>query len=90
MAGTVRDDIAECASAAYQTLSVAAACKMLMLPGPATRASVEAYVADRGLPWAVEGETIRMRAAEKQKPEVDALVLMRNTMAYATELERIV
>ncbi len=87
LAGTVRDDIAQCAAAAYKDLTVPAACKLLLLPTPAALA---AYIVEKGLPWVVAADKVRFSAADKPRAEVDAVTLMRNTLAYATELERIV
>jgi hypothetical protein len=94
----VRDDIAECAAAAYKGLPVAAAQKMMMLESPAALA---AYVRDKGLPWVVDGTGTGAAVVFGEGGEgggraggagasVDALTLMRNSLAYATDLERIV
>jgi 26S proteasome regulatory subunit N12 len=88
LAGTVRDDIAECAAVAYKSLPLQAAVKMMKLAGPP---ALSAYIADKGLSWVVEGEVVRFEGGEGgKKPEVDALTLVHNTVTYATELERIV
>ena len=86
---TVRDDIADCAAASYRSLSVPAAARMLRLEGGA--AALEAYSAQRGRGWVVEGgATLRFAPAEKAKPALDAAALMANVLGYAAEVERIV
>jgi hypothetical protein len=83
---TVRDDIADCAAAAYPSLPVPAALKMLKLAGGAP--ALEAYSQARG--WAVQGGTLHFAPAEKVKPVIDAAALMKHVLGYAGEVEKIV
>jgi len=88
LTNTIRDDIAECASSAYNTLTVPAALKMMMFDNITT---LNKYIMEKNLPWIIENNTtIRLKTVEKSKPEIDALQLMKNTTSYASELEKIV
>jgi len=80
---TVRDDVADCAAAAYPSLAVPAALKMLKLAGGAP--ALEAYSQQQGRGWVVEGGTLRFAPAEKAKPVIDAAALMKNVLGYAGE-----
>lgn len=87
LAHTVREDIADCAAASYATLSVAAAQRMLMLPSAdATRDFLRSSRPD----WRVDGATITLKSGDKPRPRVDAHELILQSLAYATEMERIV
>lgn len=88
LTSTIRDDIAECASSAYTTLSVPAAIKMMMFDNVTV---LNNYITEKNLPWIIDNNTtIRLKTIEKTKPEIDALQLMKNTTQYASELEKIV
>jgi hypothetical protein len=84
----VRDDIADCSSAAYATLPVPAALAMLKLEGGAP--ALLSYAAARGLAWRVERDTLVFAPADKARAAIDAPALMANVLDYANELERIV
>jgi hypothetical protein len=86
--GTVRDDIADCAAAAYKSLPVGAACKMLRLEGGAS--ALSAYAEGRGLEWVVEGDTLRFAPPESTERRLNAATIMANALGYAAELERVV
>ena len=87
LAGTVRDDIADCA-AAYTSLSVAEAAGMLRLEGG--EGALSAYVASRGLPWVIAAGRVTFAPLEKARPLMEASALLVNTLGYAAELEKIV
>lgn len=88
LAGTVRDDIADCAAAAYPSLSLAEAQRMLALASPA---DVAAYASGRGLNWSVTPAGVHFVPVERKGTEpLDALAVMKNALAYATDIERIV
>lgn len=85
---TVRDEIAECSSAAYKTLSIDAACKMLMF---SSRAELEDYVRARAdESWSIRDDTVVFAGHEEAKAEIQSTELIENTLRYASELERIV
>ena len=85
---TVRGSITECAQAAYSSLSLDSAQEMLMLD---TRAELKDFITHQG--WVASGETISFHAQEDTMVK-SALVpserLLSESLAYATELERIV
>lgn len=86
---TVRDDIADCAAAAYSSLSVPAALRMLKLSGGAP--ALVAFSEQQGRGWAVEGgHTLHFAPAEKEKAVIDAAALLKNVLGYAGEVEKIV
>jgi len=87
LAGTVRDDIADCA-AAYGSLSVGEAAGMLRLAGG--EGELAAYVASRGLPWTIAAGRVSFVAQDKARPLMEASALLANTLGYAAELEKIV
>jgi 26S proteasome regulatory subunit N12 len=83
---TVRDSIAECAQAAYASLSLDAAQKMLMLD---SRDELFDFVASQA--WTVEGQTIIFQLNDiARSTDVPSMRLLSESLAYATELERIV
>ena len=83
---TVRDSVAECAQAAYNCLSLAAAQNMLMIE---SRAELMEFIAQKE--WIVEGDTIAFQpASSARSAEVPSMRLLSESLAYATELERIV
>lgn len=85
---TVRGSIAECAQAAYSSLTLGSAQEMLMLD---TRAELTEFISHQG--WAVNGDTICFQAQEDamvKSAEVPSVRLLSESLAYATELERIV
>lgn len=93
LAHTVRDDVADCAQAAYARLAVSEAARMLKLdvpPGGSPGDAVARYAAGRGLDWVLEGGDVRFAAPEKPRPSVDASALMEHALQYANDLERIV
>lgn len=94
---TARDDIADCAEAAYPSLTLAAAQKLMMFDTPAQAA---AHIAEHRPTWTVSATgTITFAAAGAAAPSgkataggagVDAMSLMASTLGYASELEKIV
>lgn len=85
---TVRDDIADCAAAAYDSLSVADALTMLRLAGG--EGALGAYVQQRDLPWAIAAGRVTFAPHQKTRPLMEASALLKNTLGYAAELEKIV
>ena len=85
---TVRGTIAECAEAAYDSLSMAAARDMLMLDSDA---DLRAFITRVHPDWSVEGERIVFDSTNEPKSEkIPSLRLISESLTYATELERIV
>ncbi len=80
--------MADCAAAAYASLSLEGALKMLKLEGGAP--ALQAYISKRALPWELAGSRLHFSPQTKPKAAVDAGALITNTLHYATELERIV
>jgi 26S proteasome regulatory subunit N12 len=104
LASTVRDEVASCSEAAYDSLPAADAAAMLRLSGEAELAS---YAAGRG--WKVEAGRVVFPAKDAVGAEVDGMAVegengapvipaavpsavdvIEHCMAYALQLERIV
>ena len=84
---TVRDEIADCSASSYDTLSLDAAQRMMVF---GSRDELLAYVQEKQPAWHVEAGVIHFNAAQAARLEVPAMTLIANSLAYATELERIV
>ncbi|RHY27232.1 hypothetical protein DYB32_007239, partial [Aphanomyces invadans] len=86
---TVRDAIADCAEVAYPSLNVADAAKMLIF---ATTSEFQAYVLAKKPEWVVKGDVVWFQAPTKHlgASDIPSLRLVRETLSYATELDRIV
>lgn len=90
LSDTVRDNIAQCATAAYPSLKVADAVSLLRL---GSASELEAYCRSKGLPWGPEPSQpgrISLGGAGKVKPALNATESMATMLAYATDIERIV
>ena len=85
---SVCDDIADCSAAAYRSLPVAAALRLLKLEGGAP--ALAAYAAARGLAWTIAGAHVHFAPTDKALATLDAPALIANVLNYANELERIV
>mmetsp|Transcript_50458 Transcript_50458/g.68605 ORF Transcript_50458/g.68605 Transcript_50458/m.68605 type:complete len:261 (-) Transcript_50458:458-1240(-) len=86
---TVRDFIAECTEVAYTSLSMDAARQMMMLD---SKADLENFIHDAHDNWVVDGQTIRFKvsANTSKSSDLPSTRIITETLAYATELERIV
>lgn len=85
---TVRENIGECVSSAYQTLSVKQATGMLMFTN---KEETMEFIAEYYPTWSVDGDIINLTRNKKDKSdEIPSLMLITQNIAYATELERIV
>ena len=85
---TVRQTIADCASAAYESLDVASFRQMLML---ASDSELQAFASSSHPEWVLENGRVVFAAPVTAKSErVPATRLIKENLAYATELERIV
>lgn len=95
LAQTVRDKLSECAEKAYESFPVADAMSMLTFKA---KGELLEYAKTRG--WEVTPQDVVLfpnhhgaaaQAAAKQKAlEIPSLLLIKQTLGYATELERIV
>jgi len=85
---TVRQTIAECAAAAYESLSITAFAKMLML---SSDADLRAFAQASHPEWVLaEGRVVFAAPVTAKSERVPAIRLVKENLAYATELERIV
>ncbi len=89
---TVRLNIAECASAAYQTLSVTAATKLLMFH---SAEETKAFIAENQPDWLVGEDGVinlgkQRNMAAVRVESIPSLKLIQQQLTYASELERIV
>jgi len=86
---TVREAVAECAKAAYKSLTLDSAKEVLMF---STAEEVAAYIQQTHPEWQVQGNTITFAEPEitKKSSEIPSLRLISEALSYATELERIV
>lgn len=89
LSGTVRDSIADSSEAAYQSLPLNDALKMLSMK---TAAELSDYAAMREREWEVDQENnvVRFREAGGVDLNVPSKRLIIETLSYAKELERIV
>lgn len=82
---TVRDEIADCSEASFNTLSVAEAQRLLALQDAN---KVREYAEKRN--WKLENNVIRFKHEVVEKTEIPTMKLIQQTLHYARELERIV
>jgi len=93
LADTAREDLADCAAAAYRTLSLAAAQKLLML---SSRDELRRFLRERRPAFAVVGDALVFagggadKSAAAAAAGLDAVGLLGSTLAYAADLERII
>jgi 26S proteasome regulatory subunit N12 len=89
LSGTVRDSIAESTEAAYKSLPLSVALKMLRFQ---TAAELEDYTAMRDREWVVDAKagTIAFKEDTNEDLEVPSQRVIIETLSYAKELERIV
>eukprot|EP00640_Fibrocapsa_japonica_P002955 CAMPEP_0113935482 /NCGR_PEP_ID=MMETSP1339-20121228/2631_1 /TAXON_ID=94617 /ORGANISM="Fibrocapsa japonica" /LENGTH=269 /DNA_ID=CAMNT_0000937655 /DNA_START=79 /DNA_END=888 /DNA_ORIENTATION=+ /assembly_acc=CAM_ASM_000762 len=83
----VREAVAECTAAAYETLALASAATLLRLNGASAAAAFA-----QGREWDVRGGTIYFPRPEtsKRASDIPSMRLISESLLYATELERIV
>jgi len=82
---TVREEIAECSEKAYNSISAANLQSLLML---ASEAELGEYADNRG--WQISGGTVNFGKQDEQLVQLPSSQLIRETLSYAKELERIV
>jgi len=89
LADTVRTSIAECAEVSYSQLSVSAAMDMMVFD---SAEKFHDFVKESFESWTIANGTITFRptGSNIRSDEVPSTRLIKETIAYATELERIV
>lgn len=86
---TVRDAFSECAEVAYQSIAVKEAQKLLFFDNSSEFLK---FVKETRPEWTVSGDRIWFKSAEQKltSQDIPAMRLITETLAYATELDRIV
>lgn len=85
---TVRDTIAECAEAAYESLNCVTACEMLMFD---SQEELVCFVLKLHSDWTIINDRIYFNANTQMKSrQIPSIRLISENLTYATELERIV
>lgn len=85
---TVRENIGECVSTAYQTLTVKQATNMLMF---SNKEETMDFITEHYPSWTVRGDTVNLiRGQQDKSDEIPSLKIISQNIGYATELERIV
>lgn len=85
---TARGEAASCAAAAYPSMTLQAAAQRLHLP---SAEAVAKYAAAEQPEWRVEGDRVIFHSdSTSSAGAIPAQAVMHQTLAYATELERIV
>lgn len=87
LAETVRDKIAECSEQAYETLPIGQVPSMFMLKDVA---ALQAYIEEHEKPWTVDNNLLHFNQPSLNKTDIPSHRLIRETLTYATELERII
>lgn len=84
---TVREKVAECSESAYTSLPLSALGPLLRLE---SRDELNNFVTKRGWRLSTNGDRVMFPRAESRKLEIASLPTIRQSLHYATELERIV
>lgn len=89
---TLRLNIGECVAAAYTSVSIPSATKILMFDRDSETIS---FITTNYPDWVVKGNAVHLNAAvasnnAAKSTEINSEKLISQTLAYATELERIV
>lgn len=82
---TVRDEIRACGEEAYESLSVKDAIKVMRFT---SKKDLTAYADEHG--WTIDKDVVVFRTDEPDRVELNSMDLIRNTLHYAKEIERIV
>jgi 26S proteasome regulatory subunit N12 len=85
LATTVRDKMADCSERSYETLPLSQVPEMLMMSAD----DLTAYIADHDKPWTIKDGYLHFNQPVPTT-EIPSFRLIRETLTYATELERIV
>lgn len=86
LTATVRSKIADCSELAYVALPQAEVQKLLLL---SSADETSKFIASRPK-WTVANGTVNFNRAQEAKVDIPALKIIKQTLEYATELERIV
>jgi len=82
---TIRDEVADCSERAFRNLPASEMQKLLQLN---EAKKFQEYIKERS--WDVSGNTIVFHKVEAPKTEIPSIQLIKETLLYAKELERIV
>mmetsp|Transcript_11413 Transcript_11413/g.15994 ORF Transcript_11413/g.15994 Transcript_11413/m.15994 type:complete len:272 (-) Transcript_11413:260-1075(-) len=82
---TVRERISECSTAAYETIPLADGKKMFLLDSDQ---KIKEYAIKQG--WEIKNAAIYMNKNSETKEELKSRELIKESLGFATELERIV
>jgi 26S proteasome regulatory subunit N12 len=90
LAQTVRDNIADCLEVGYKSMSLKDAAQMMRLEGGVDE--LKEYIAESREDWLLEGDEIVFQPPPvgRKATDIPSLKLMKQTLTYAAELERIV
>ena len=86
---TVRDSIADCVEVSYKAMKLADAVTMMKFE---STAELQEYIQEKREDWIVEGDTLTFQPPPVGSKAVDipSMNLIKQSLTYATELERIV
>lgn len=86
---TVRDSIADCVEVSYKSMKLADAVTMMKFE---STAELQEYIQEKREDWIVEGDTLTFQPPPVGSKAVDipSMNLIKQSLTYATELERIV
>lgn len=86
---TVREAIAECVQVAYQSLSFQEAQQLLIF---SSKDALLAYVTEQKPEWQIKNESLWFTPPKQnlQAQDIPSMRLIKESLAYATELDRIV
>ena len=86
---TVRDSIADCVEVSYKSMKLADAVTMMKFE---STVELQEYIQEKREDWIVEGDTLTFQPPPVGSKAVDipSMNLIKQSLTYATELERIV
>lgn len=87
LADTVREKVADCTERAYKTILMAQAPSLLMF---ASAQELLEYIKSADKLWTVEGDALSFNQPSTDNCDIPSHNLIRETLTYATELERII
>jgi len=82
---TIRDEVADCSERAFHSLPLSEIQKLLQFQDPR---ELKEFVNKRS--WDLNGSVVTFHKTETAKTEIPSMQLIRETLTYAKELERIV
>jgi len=87
LADTVRNKIADCSERSYETIPLSQVPSMMMLDDVA---ALEKYITDNDKLWTISDGVLHFNQPVEHTTDIPSHRLIRETLTYATELERIV